>query len=254
MSEVAGLYENLVRWWRHLPEKERQELLEEQFPIVFSYNSGKIENDEITIHDTVELFEKGRLLSFTGDVRTVFEIENLKRSWAQTMRFGQSDKPLCVEDLLAIQETLTRGTYDERRWERGERPGTFKIGAYVVGFDVGYEPEDVRDAICDLVEQLGNVMSCGDALSAQRAITVASWAHAMLAEIHPFADGNGRTARALTNVLGLRADIPPMVVYEEDRMAYYGALDAFHEDGSLDSFKTFLMVESLKTWKSYVEA
>lgn len=39
--------------------------------IDFSYNSGHIENEDITYHDTREIFETGRTIAFTGDVRTL---------------------------------------------------------------------------------------------------------------------------------------------------------------------------------------
>ena len=35
--------------------------------ILFAYNSGKIENDKITDHDTLEIFENGKILNFTGN-------------------------------------------------------------------------------------------------------------------------------------------------------------------------------------------
>jgi len=46
------------------------------YRIYFAYNSGKIENPSITYRDTREVFENGRAVSFTGDVRTLFEIQN----------------------------------------------------------------------------------------------------------------------------------------------------------------------------------
>ena len=48
------------------------------FRILFAYNSGKIENIEIDYHDTREVFENGKVSSFTGNVRTLFEQQNQK--------------------------------------------------------------------------------------------------------------------------------------------------------------------------------
>lgn len=47
----------------------------ENFRIVFAYHSGAIENPEITYHTTREVFENGKLVNFSGDLRTVFEIK-----------------------------------------------------------------------------------------------------------------------------------------------------------------------------------
>jgi Fic family protein len=49
-------------------------------------------------------------------------------------------------------------------------------------------------------------------------------AHRRLVEIHPFNDGNGRTARLLMNLILLRGNYPPVAVRPEDRPAYLHAL------------------------------
>lgn len=40
--------------------------------------SNKIENPNINYHDTRDIFENGKVYSFTGDLRTIFEISNQK--------------------------------------------------------------------------------------------------------------------------------------------------------------------------------
>jgi len=51
-------------------------------------------------------------------------------------------------------------------------------------------------------------------------------AHARLVAIHPFNDGNGRTARLLMNLLLIKAGYPPVVIGPEHRAAYIDALQA----------------------------
>ena len=45
---------------------------------VAAYHSGKIENERITYNDTREIFEHDGVTSYTGDLRTLFEIRNAK--------------------------------------------------------------------------------------------------------------------------------------------------------------------------------
>lgn len=49
-------------------------------------------------------------------------------------------------------------------------------------------------------------------------------AHRRLVDIHPFNDGNGRTARLLMNLILIRAGYPPVAVRPEDRPVYIRAL------------------------------
>jgi len=49
-------------------------------------------------------------------------------------------------------------------------------------------------------------------------------AHRRLVEVHPFNDGNGRTARLLMNLILLRGGYPPIAIRPEDRAAYISAL------------------------------
>lgn len=52
-----------------------------------------------------------------------------------------------------------------------------------------------------------------------------AWLHHRFTQIHPFQDGNGRVARALSSLVFLREGLFPLVVRESDRTEYIGALE-----------------------------
>lgn len=56
-------------------------------------------------------------------------------------------------------------------------------------------------------------------------VLVAAWLHHRFTQIHPYQDGNGRLARALTTLVLLRADLLPLVVDRDLRIEYIGALE-----------------------------
>lgn len=242
---IVDAYRDLCQRWAALPEDDRSVLLD-QFKVQYSFNSGSMENPEITYHDTAEVFGKNGVSNFTGNVRTIYEITNLKHAWSWLTKAVSSNDPFDCAALLDIHRVLTAGTYDEARWAKGERPGTFKRGDYRVADDVGFPPDEVDGAVTELLTELTTAMR--ELNAGGNALTIAAYAHAALVDIHPFADGNGRVARLLMNYVFLYLGMPPISVSVDDRLAYFGALDAFHESGDLNPFKVFCCAQALKTW------
>jgi Fic family protein len=77
---------------------------------------------------------------------------------------------------------------------------------------------------------------------------VAAYFHAVFESIHPFADGNGRVGREIMNYLLLLRNHPPIIVFETDRMGYYGAIETWDMERDLEPMKTFLKAEAIRTW------
>ena len=84
-------------------------------------------------------------------------------------------------------------------------------------------------------------------------LTAAAYFHAKFENIHPFADGNGRAGRLLMNYLLLLWDHPPIIIHEEDRKAYYDALERFDSSQELDTLTAFLKEQTVKTWGTRFE-
>lgn len=246
MSEIIDReYSSIVGEWQSRAIRSRTEAagLLNDYRVRFAYHSGRIENPAITYHDTRDVFEDGRVRAFSGDPRTLFEIQNLKECHELMLDCLEQRKELTEELLLLFHRTITQGTYDERRWAAGERPGTYKLGDYVVGAgDVGARPDEVRDEIVSLITEVNGAKTAD-------ALTVAAYFHVVFENIHPFADGNGRCGRELMNYLLLLRDYPPVIVFEDDRLAYFGAMEAWDAERDLEPMKTFLKVETIRTWR-----
>lgn len=65
-------------------------------------------------------------------------------------------------------------------------------------------------------------------------------AHRRLVEIHPFNDGNGRTARLLMNLILIRGGYPPVAVRPPDRLAYIHALQLAQAGHGAGAFERLL--------------
>lgn len=70
----------------------------------------------------------------------------------------------------------------------------------------------------------------------QQACHLAAFAHYRLVSIHPFSDGNGRTARLLMNLILEQYGYPPAIIRKEDRLGYLEALEQAQTGGSSDDF------------------
>ncbi|GAA2964063.1 Fic family protein [Microbacterium schleiferi] len=81
-------------------------------------------------------------------------------------------------------------------------------------------PERVQDQIETLLSQYE------ESRDSFHPIVLAAWFHHRFICIHPFADGNGRVARALTLLVLLQAKLAPLVVDRDTRGSYIDALDA----------------------------
>ena len=69
-------------------------------------------------------------------------------------------------------------------------------------------------------------------------LLVAAWLHHRFAQIHPFADGNGRVTRALVTWHLVEHDYLPIVVTRHDRNDYIDALEVA-DDGDLQPLVDF---------------
>jgi Fic family protein len=214
-----------------------------RFRILFAFHSGKIENKDITYHDTREIFENGRVSNYTGNPRALFEQQNQKICYELLKEKIVKKEPLSVELVREIHRTLTSGTYDERRYiENEERPGEFKKHDYVTGIhEVGSAAADVESDLADLFGEV-------NAYEGEEVLKAAAYLHARFAFIHPFADGNGRVGRALLNYYLMTNNHPPLILYDEDKRMYYECLRKYDETEELNPLYEFLRYEMEKTW------
>lgn len=113
---------------------------------------------------------------------------------------------------------------------RGE-PGLEGERVYV-GAREGAKPERVAGEVDAFVTRLQSVTARLDTLlpvgaelnrdGLEAAIALAAWAHSEWVRIHPFSNGNGRTARTLTNAILMRYGLPPVLTLRPRPPSPYG--------------------------------
>lgn len=239
-------YSRVVGMWQSYKIESAADLDKylDSFRILFAFHSGKIENEEITYHDTREIFENGRVVEYTGSPRALFEQQNQKLCYEVLKEKIVKKEPLSMELIKEIHKVLTGGTYDERRYiANEERPGEFKKHDYVTGVhEVGSAVENVENDLTELIVEV-NAYEGKDVLKA------ATYLHARFEFIHPFADGNGRVGRTLMNYYLMTQDHPPLIVYDEEKRMYYECLQMYDEAEELNPLYEFFKYETERTWE-----
>jgi hypothetical protein len=105
-----------------------------------------------------------------------------------------------------------------------------------VGANYGVDPANVAEALNQfekklqtLVAELDGALPRGhepDSDQLAAIIDLCAWAHSEWVRIHPFANGNGRTARLWANFLAMRYGLPPFIRLRPRPNASYGQAGA----------------------------
>lgn len=240
-------YENTLAFWnaKKIVSESDLDLQLDSFRVLFAYHSGKIENAEITYHDTREIFENGRVLGYSGNPRALFEQQNQKLCYEYLKPKIVAREPMSEAFLLETHRILTSGTFDERRYlENGERPGEYKKHDYITGRnEVGSPAEDVAEDMAELLSEVNEY-------SGKEVLKTAAYFHAAFENIHPFADGNGRVGRTLMNYYLMTHEHPPIVIYDEEKAIYYECLEKYDTEETLAPLCRFLQYETERTWQT----
>ena len=80
----------------------------------------------------------------------------------------------------------------------------------------------------------------------------AAQAHYEFVTIHPFIDGNGRTARLLMNLILLQSGYPPVIIRIANRAEYILALETAQNYNQLDKFYQVIINAVVESIDSYL--
>ncbi|XP_054708993.1 protein adenylyltransferase Fic-like [Uloborus diversus] len=137
------------------------------------------------------------------------------------------DELITVVDILEIHKRVL-GNVDPLG------AGTFRQNQVFVGEHVPPLASDVADLMEEFVNWLQS-----ETILQLHPVNQAALAHYKLVYIHPFVDGNGRTARLLMNLILMRAGYPPVIIRKQDRARYYKYLQLANE-GDIRPFLRFI--------------
>ncbi|MDR2201530.1 MAG: Fic family protein [Clostridiales bacterium] len=237
-------YGSVVENWQKMPITSVGELdgALTDFKVAFAYNSSKIENPRISYGELREIFAKGKIACFSGELKTLFEELGHKSCYDALAAHIVRREPLSTDLLRLIHYELTKTPYDEARLLiYNEAPGEFRKCGGENSYGAAPPPASPESEMAELCEKM-NGAQADDILKA------ACYLHAAFLKARPFADANGRVGRTLMNYYLMTHGHPPIIVHESDKRGYYKALDAFNDTGSPDELCAFMRGQCEKTW------
>ena len=199
------------------------------------YESNSIEGNSLTLRETEIVLTKG--VTVSGKLlKDHMEAVNLMQAWEQVKQLAKPDASLTENDLLDLHRIVL--TRIEDRIAGSYRTATVRIaGAHFIPPN----PLEVPDLMADLFSSLATIPG---------PIERAARLHYGIAHIHPFADGNGRTARLAMNFILLAAGYPPISIPTALRQAYSATLESA-DSGDFPAWQKFLATlldKELNTW------
>ena len=219
--------------------------IREFFKIKGIYHSNAIEGNSLTIGETRLVVEMGMTLA-GKTLKDQAEATNLSEALDFMEAIAVSrEKPISVHDLRQIHALILKGIEDE--FAGKYRSGEVRISGSE------YSPPEAH-LVPQQMDDFGKYLSIvtqADASAIDLPILCAAAAHAWFAQIHPFVDGNGRTARILLNLILMRHGYPVCIITRDDRRRYYHALEE-SQAGDLTSLVELVyenVEESLEEWE-----
>ena len=199
---------------RPIPKSAIQKL-REKFQIEMTYNSNAIEGNSLSLKETFLVINEG--LTVKGKpLKDHLEAKDHHAALEYLYDLIDKDKKHTISEVLIknLHQIILQET--DKEWAGRYRNANVIIGgAKHTPPDALQVPKQMKNLIIWLNSQK-NKLSI---------VELSALLHHKLVNIHPFFDGNGRTARLTMNLFLMQAGYPLVVIMKTDRKKYYDVLD-----------------------------
>jgi Fic family protein len=202
--------------------------LRENMALEWTYHSNSIEGNTLTLQETRVVIEDGMTVRGKS-LREHFEALNHNEAIGFVEGLAKPDYKLTSRDVLDVHALVVQNI-------EKEFAGRYRnAGVRIAG--ANFVPPNVLK-IDVLMDEL--ISWANDETEELQAIVKATVFHHRFVWIHPFFDGNGRTARLLTNLFLMKDGYPPAIILKNDRLKYYTALNRANQ-GNYDKLLLLIL-------------
>lgn len=197
--------------------------LREKLLVEWTYNSNAIEGNTLTMNETKVVLE-----GITVGGKTMcehLEVINHRDAIAYVEEIVHKDEVLSEWQIKNLHRLVLKGIDDQYSGVYRDQQ-VFISGAS----HVPPAPYLIQE---DMEQMMQWYQTEGQTL---HPVERGAMLHGIFVGIHPFIDGNGRTARLLLNLELMKDGYPPIIIKVTNRLAYYDALDKAHTQKDYTDF------------------
>ena len=207
-------------------------------------HSTAIEGSTITELENQIMFDHGISLKGKSIEEQSMNLD-LKVAYEKAIDFAKQHKPITIDMLISLSALVMKNTGKEYKTALGDfssARGELRLLNVTAGVGgrsyMNYSKVPAK--LAEFCNELNTMRAKAATMSVDSLYKLSFDAHYNLVTIHPWADGNGRMARLVMNMLQFEFGLIPTKILKEDKEEYIKALVATREDGNLDIFSEFM--------------
>ncbi|TLF41654.1 Fic family protein [Lacticaseibacillus zeae] len=228
LNELTKLHDEMQQY-RPL-DAAQAKMLRQQIKVDHVWSSNAIEGNSLSQAETESILDAG-LTIHGAPVKDILETLDLSEAYDFVEKLAIGNEPISERDIRDINRIVTLQTVRQRS-EAGQFrtllvwPSGAKDRPYL-------EPFEIKPAMAALIQWMKK------SEKALHAVLFAAQLHAKFVAIHPFLDGNGRTARLLMNMALTRNGYPVINIQPDPkaRSAYMDALEISRIKHDMEPFE-----------------
>jgi Fic family protein len=206
--------------------------LAQAFDLEYTFESNRIEGNSLTLRETQVVLEHGVTVSGKPLIHHLEAVSH-RDALLFVKKLAQEQAKFTPAVLLDINRIILKGSVYE------EESGRFRQKRVTITGSRHVPPNYV--VVPDKMEQLYRQLEEWQTQN-QHPVEIAAKLHFELVKIHPFVDGNGRTARLVMSFWLMQNGytIANLSGADADRLRYYTVLEEASTQGNLEPFKTLI--------------
>lgn len=222
-----------------LKNKDNKNSLHKWLTTELAYTSNAIEGNTLTRQETALVIEE-KITSGSKPLNDYLEAQNHADAYQFILESAENQLSINENVVLKIHKHILKGVDDMNA-------GFYRSVKVRISGSQTILPNPLK--VPDLMGEFGKWLETTKDEGAIKAIE----AHYRLVTIHPFSDGNGRTARLLMNLILLEAGYVPIIIRLRDRKRYLTALENRQTKEKIEPYNKFMLEALNRSMDTVIE-